>query len=365
VEEAQASRSSTQKLADTLSHIFVPIILLVSLLTFACWMLLIHFQAVPADWIPASRSPVIFAAEFAISVLVIACPCALGLATPTAVMVGTGVGAKLGVLIRGGGGALETAAQVRAIAFDKTGTLTEGHPVLSNVELSPLPHPLVADERAIWNLLSLLQSGSTHPISRAVRQYARERLQVDANRAALAAGYQLVESHEHPGRGLEGVISHETTHEQFHVLVGNLEWLEEHFGTLQYTEALEWRRHGQTVFGMGLKHPQFHGCVGFFGVADPIRREAYAIMHALRKRSIHTYMITGDHAVTAMHIGEKLGIPPSHILCQVKPDGKANAVAHLKRIMQHQTLPNRRRAAVAFVGDGINDAVALAESDLG
>ncbi|KAJ1562241.1 hypothetical protein HK096_000651 [Nowakowskiella sp. JEL0078] len=186
VEDAQTSRAPIQAFADKISQYFVPVVIFLTIITMTCWVIAVEINGlVPDSWIPDNKSRIAFALEFAISVLVIACPCALGLATPTAVMVGTGVAARFGILIKGGGVALENAHNLSVIAFDKTGTLTLGKPQLTGIKIIPFKSPkkdgvlpssvisLLTTEKDIWRLMAEVQSTSDHPLSRSIRTYAK------------------------------------------------------------------------------------------------------------------------------------------------------------------------------------------------
>ncbi|KAJ3046643.1 serine/threonine protein kinase Ran1, partial [Rhizophlyctis rosea] len=174
VEDAQTSRAPIQAVADRISRFFVPLIILLSLITLAVWSGLVFTDVVPHDWIPHNKPKVAFVLDFAIAVLVIACPCSLGLATPTAVMVGTGVAARYGVLVKGGGAALEMAHSVTSIAFDKTGTLTHGKPSVVDSHIATSSYGPVKSEHDLWDLIHKIEGASDHPLAKAVASYAEE-----------------------------------------------------------------------------------------------------------------------------------------------------------------------------------------------
>ena len=267
----------------------------------------------------------------AVAVLVIACPCALGLATPAAIMAGTGVAARHGILIKDAE-ALELAHKVSVVAFDKTGTLTSGQP--SIVHLAPS----TIDEAELLRLAGGLQQGSEHPLAHAVLQAARER------GIALPA---LSDSQALSGRGIQGQI------EGRQLLLGNQRLLDELglHSPLQATAA-EWEAEGRTLSWLLEPAPQPR-VLGLLAFGDSLKPGAAEAIAALRDRGIHSHLISGDNAGSANAVGRALGIEQVH--AQVLPADKAAHIAALKK----------SGAVVAMVGDGINDAPALAAADVG
>ncbi|KAI9089459.1 E1-E2 ATPase-domain-containing protein [Phlyctochytrium arcticum] len=243
VEDAQTSRAPIQAVADTISRYFVPSVVLLSVINFVIWMALAYANVLPEEWTNGDRTA--FALDFAISVLVIACPCSLGLATPTAVMVGTGVGAKYGILIKGGGAALEMAHSVCAIAFDKTGTLTQGFPIVKDNEIylpsgsntnvyhqkgDPARH--VLSEMDFWVLLHAIESASDHPLAKAVAKHAVDRQSECRKRGILpSTTYEVIDLSEIPGKGLIAVVEAQPQKDEekgrFAVYVGSYRWMTE------------------------------------------------------------------------------------------------------------------------------------------
>jgi Cu+-exporting ATPase len=317
VEDAQAAKAPIQRLADRASAVFVPVVLLFAMLTFLAW------------WLLAGDAEL--ALINAVTVLVVACPCALGLATPVAIMAGTGVAARHGILFKDVT-AIETARRISAVIFDKTGTLTEGRPQLLETR------PAEGTEAALLALAVALQAGSEHPLARALRNSAA---------AAGVAGLHASAISSLPGRGVEGEIAGER-----HVM-GHLRFMEEQgldAGHLA-ADAARLEQDGHTL--AWLARPRDGRLLGLFAFGDRLRPTAAAAVRQLKDRGIRTALITGDNAGAAHLIAVQTGID-SHA-AQVLPDGKAAAVEAFRR-EQH---------VVAMVGDGINDAPALAAADIG
>ncbi|MDY0107734.1 MAG: heavy metal translocating P-type ATPase [Giesbergeria sp.] len=326
VEDAQAAKAPIQRLVDQVANVFVPVVLLIALATLLGWW-----------WAGVGMEVALIRA---VAVLVIACPCALGLATPAAIMAGTGVAAKHGILIKDAQ-ALELAHQVDTVAFDKTGTLTVGQPRLSAWEAAP-----GLDAAAVLAAVAAVQSGSEHPLARAVVQAARERgLEV-----AAPDGVRAV-----PGRGTEGRVQG-----QDHVL-GSLRWMDElgvALGPLA-ARAQQWQGDGATVSAMAVRTPQgleLQALMAFGDEPKPGAREALA---QLRARGIRTVMISGDNRGAALAMAQRLGLDAQDVRAEVLPGDKAAQVVAL------QQGDGGARRTVAMVGDGVNDAPALAAADVG
>ena len=318
VEEAQGSKAPIQRLADRIASVFVPVVLGIAALTFGTWML----------WGPA---PAFFhALTNAVGVLVIACPCALGLATPTAVMVATGRGAELGVLIRSAE-VLEMLHRTGAVVLDKTGTLTVGRPVVTDV----VPAAGV-DADLVLALAAAVEQGSEHPLGEAI---------VSAAKARGLALPPVREFRAAPGQGVEALV------EQGRVLLGNRRLMESRgleLGPLE-EDARRLAQEGKSVV-YAVIGGEPHGLIA---VADVLRPEAPAAVTALRRLGLDVIMLTGDAQATAQTIAGQAGI--ERVQAEVLPEQKA---AEIKRLQAEGRL-------VAMVGDGINDAPALAQADVG
>jgi Cu+-exporting ATPase len=320
VQQAQASKADVARLADRVAAVFVPVVISIAVAAFVLWF----------DFGPEPRGSA--ALLKLVAVLIIACPCALGLATPTALIVGTGRGAELGVLIRGAD-ALESAAGIRAVVFDKTGTLTRGRPALTDVR----PAGGVEESRLLAVAASVEQR-SEHPLAEAVVRGARER------------GIALTEPEDFSavaGRGVVALLSGRA------VVVGSAALLGGQGVDLAALEPERARLEaaGRTVFAVAENGVP----LGLLAVADTLKPGAREVVATLERAGLEVWMITGDNARTAQAIATQAGIAPERVLAQVLPGEKSAKIAAL------QAAGTR----VAMVGDGINDAPALARADLG
>ncbi len=319
--DAQGSRAPIQRLADRISAVFVPVVLSIAIATFVVWF-------VAADAAPGVRA---FAA--AVAVLIIACPCAMGLAVPTAVMVATGKGAEAGVLIKGGE-ALQRARDVRTVVLDKTGTVTEGRPTVTELMLaagSP-----VASESELLRLVASVEASSEHPLADAIVNRAKE----------LGLALPDAESFQSvTGRGALGVVDGRA------VAIGNALLMSDYSIT-----ADPLREDAQRLAGEG-KTPMYVAVdgqlAGLVAVADPIKPSSRAAIARMKRMGLEVVMLTGDNRATAGAVARQAGI--DRVVAEVLPEGK---VAEIKRLQDAGQV-------VAMVGDGINDAPALAQADVG
>jgi len=312
VERAQSSRAPIQKLADKISGYFVPTVLILAIVTFDVWYVLLGATA-------------LHALLFAVAVVVIACPCALGLATPTALMVGTGRGAKMGILIKSGE-VLEMARDIKYVMFDKTGTLTEGKPVVTDI--------VGEDTALVLGTAAALENASEHPLASSILAKAGEK------KIPIA---KVTEFKAIGGKGIVAYI------EKNAALIGNRALLAENKISLEFADemfALE--EQGKTVMAVAYDGKN----IGLIAVQDRPKPNVEAVMMSLRAMGLEPAMITGDNERTARAIAAQVGI--KRVVAEVLPGEKAGEVMAFKQ-----------RGKVAFVGDGINDAPALAAADLG
>ncbi|MBA7634640.1 Copper-exporting P-type ATPase [subsurface metagenome] len=318
VEEAQGSKAPIQRLADIISAYFVPTVIVVASITFILWYL----------WGPAPT--LTFALLNFVAVLIIACPCALGLATPTAIIVGTGKGAENGVLIRSGE-ALETAHKVKTIILDKTGTLTQGQPVVTDIATTP-----DFKEEELLLTAASAEYGSEHPLGEAIVKEAREKNLTLSDTAEFNAI---------PGHGIEAKIDGRE------VLLGNLKLMQERGLSLDGLEekAIQFSNEGKTPMLLGIDGR----AAGIIAVADTLKPNSKEAVRELHRLGLEVVILTGDNQRTADAIAKQVGI--DRVLAEVLPEHKAQEV---KKLQEEGNV-------VAMVGDGINDAPALAQADVG
>ncbi len=314
VENAQGKKAPIARIADRISAVFVPAVMVIALLAALVWYLY--------------QQDIAFSLTVFVSVLVIACPCALGLATPTAIMVGTGRSAQLGVLMKSSE-ALEQAAHIDTIVFDKTGTLTKGKLTVTDIDTSTAQQELLAYCAAV-------ETGSKHPVANAIIAEA-ERQKVSKLTAQDLITYN--------GLGMSGVIGDKK------LFIGNRALMQQQALSVNDYEEKEkqYSKEGKTVVWVGDEKQ----VMGIIALADEIKADSKQVVTELKQQGIDAVMITGDHAITAQAIAKKAGI--EHVIAQVLPDGKAKEIERLQQ----------QGKKVAMVGDGINDAVALTQSDIG
>ena len=352
VEDAQAAKAPIQRLVDQVSAVFVPVVLVVALLTLIGWL-----------WSGASFEVALIPA---VAVLVIACPCALGLATPTAIMAGTGVAAQHGILIKDAQ-ALELAHRVDTVVFDKTGTLTVGQPRMTALMLAP-SRGTDEDEAQVLALAASLQSGSEHLLARAVLAAAKK---IDAPLTLPEQVRAL------PGRGVEGLVGGRQ------LLIGSLRWMDElgvALGDMQ-VHVTQLRVEGATVSALAERSATGLRLLALMAFGDEAKPSAKQALTELRARGIRTVMLSGDNRGAAEAMGRQLGLRPEfgEVIAEVLPADKVKTVNELKQgVTRERRAPGSRsdeqrsshskpRGAhiVAMVGDGVNDAPALAAADVG
>ncbi|AEI46612.1 heavy metal translocating P-type ATPase [Runella slithyformis] len=313
VQNAQGSKAPIQKLTDKIAGIFVPIVMGISVLTFVAWLLLGGENALSQGLLAA------------VTVLVIACPCALGLATPTAIMVGVGKGAENGILIKDAE-SLEVAHRINAVILDKTGTITEGKPTVSD-------HFWVEDNEFLKSILLAIESQSSHPLAEAVVN----RLKAERAKTRIVQQVENV-----PGRGVQATVDGQNYY------VGSPVWMTERQLPMTHFPVEQWQSEAKTV----IVFSDETRVLAAFAITDPIKATSAGAVNELYHQGIEVYMLTGDNAQTAQQVAKQAGI--QHFQAQVLPADKAAFVEELQRAGK----------VVAMVGDGINDSHALARADV-
>ncbi|EYU43653.1 hypothetical protein ABFS82_13G191900 [Erythranthe guttata] len=352
VETAQMSKAPIQKFADFIASIFVPVVVTLGFLTLLGWYFAGVLGGYPKEWLPENGNYFVFSLMFAISVVVIACPCALGLATPTAVMVATGVGANNGVLIKGGD-ALEKAQKVKYVIFDKTGTLTQGKATVTTAKVFS-----DMDRGEFLTLVASAESSSEHPLAKAILGYARHFHFFDVPSAIKDAQIQGLESKSSawlldvsdfsalPGEGVQCFIGGNK------ILVGNRKLMTENRVAIpNHVEnfVVELEESAKT----GVLVACNNDVIGVMGIADPLKREAAVVIEGLKKMGVTPVMVTGDNWRTAKAVAKEVGI--TDVRAEVMPSGKADVIRSFQK----------DGSVVAMIGDGINDSPALAAADVG
>ncbi|KAI3822204.1 hypothetical protein L1987_09790 [Smallanthus sonchifolius] len=336
VESAQMAKAPVQKLADRISKFFVPLVIIFSFSTWLSWFLFGKFDGYPKSWIPSSMDRFQLALQFGISVMVIACPCALGLATPTAVMVGTGVGATQGVLIKGGQ-ALESAHKVDCIVFDKTGTLTIGKPVVVNTRL--LKNMVL---REFYELIAAAEVNSEHPLAKAIVEYAKKFRGDEENPVwADAHNFESITGH-----GVRAIVQNKE------IIVGNKSlMLKKSIGIS--IDAEEILTEVEELAQTGILVSIDGQLTGVLAISDPLKPGAREVISILKSMKVKSIVVTGDNRGTANSIAMEVGI--DDVIAEAKPEDKAEKVKELQASGH----------VVAMVGDGINDSPALVAADVG
>jgi len=326
VQEAQASKAPIQKTADRVTGWFVPMVIAIAIVTFSIWFSL--------------TGNITLATITMISVLIIACPCALGLATPTSIMVGTGKGAENGILIKGAD-SLELAHQIETVVLDKTGTITEGKPRVTNFIA-------VWDDLEVLSLAAAVEQNSEHPLAAAILNYAKDR-------GVKQPFAEVREFEAIPGMGVRGIVN--APHGEIEpnpdrlVQIGTQRWMER-LGIdteIFLKKGQQWQREAKTISAIAVDGK----IVGLIAIADPIKLSSPEAIKALRRMKIEVVMLTGDNQQTANAIAREVGI--SKVFAEVRPEQKAEKIRELQA----------KKRIVAMVGDGINDAPALARADVG
>jgi len=362
VQRAQTSRADIQRLGDRVSSVFVPVVVAIAIAAALWWGLApesarhVHDLLAPFLWPAMTPTGAATAFIIAAAVLIVACPCAMGLATPAAIMAGANTAARRGILIRDGV-ALEKAGKVTAVIFDKTGTLTMGKPKVaaswsSSFSLSgstlkrELQQKLAGPEAGvpIVQIAASLALSSTHPISQAIAKLEPE--------GGVSRRPDLKDWREIRGAGVEGKARMEDGEWKM-ARLGSLRWLKETGVDFAAGEKFiaEWSGQGATIVGLAVDQ----SLAGLFAIKDTVKPGARAVVEKLHRQNLKTFLLTGDNALTAASIAREAGIESKNVFAEVRPEQKADFVKKLQA----------QGERVAFVGDGINDAPALEQADLG
>ncbi|KAI1111675.1 heavy metal translocating P-type ATPase [Nemania sp. NC0429] len=372
VREGQTKRAPMEKVADTLVAYFVPVITLIAVATWITWLAL----GLTNDQL-GIQDPVPFSLQFAIAVFVVACPCGLALAAPTAIFVGGGLAAKYGILVKGGGEAFETASRIDCVVFDKTGTLTMGgQPSVTDSEIY-LEDDDGVEGKSHARLLAALQAveeNSSHPIAKAIVSHCKTR---------TVEPVTVSDVEEIPGKGLKALCDGDEGGDGFEMLVGNEVLMSDFLVSIPPAAATSlqtWKTEAKSVALVATKSASADNAgaryqlAAALSISDPIRPESPAVVRSLLSRGCDVWMLSGDNAVTARAVALRIGVPEGNVIAEVLPAQKYEKIRYLQSVLKARRLTRggefveeelSRRATVAMVGDGINDAPALTTADVG
>jgi Cu+-exporting ATPase len=378
VRDGQTKRAPIEAIADAVTSYFVPGVTLIAIITWLVWLSLGVSGVLPRHWQGVNGGGWgAWSLQFAIAVFVVACPCGLALAAPTALFVGGGLAAQHGILVKGGGEAFEKASRLDCIVFDKTGTLTHGgEPVMTDFKILPVPFDLSAfgnnSGKVILGMVNAIEENSSHTIAKALKAFCKE---------GDIKSINMDQVDEVAGKGLAGSFIIEETSDLANILVGNeLLMLENNVSIpASIQSTLEsWKSKGCSIALAAVQSGYIagtdttlspHQLAAIFAISDPIRPEAPTIIARLQKRGTQVWMLSGDNQITANAIGAQVGIPTSNIIAGVLPSQKAEQIQYLQKSLKAKTSSgaehNNKRALIAMVGDGINDSPALTTADVG
>lgn len=373
VREGQTRRAPMEHIADTVTSYFVPSITFLAILVWIIWLSLGVSGFLPADYLGSENGGwVAWSLQFAIAVFVVACPCGLALAAPTALFVGGGLAAKYGILVKGGGEAFEKASKLDCVVFDKTGTLTVGgEPIVTHSEMFLQNTDLISEED-IYGLVHSLESNSSHTIAKALVSFCKTK---DLNVFTIANVEEIA------GHGLKGTY-YTTFAGQLEILIGNellLSNNEVPVSASVQSNLDDWKSGGKSVALVAIKivdpknvkNPDAGTwqLAAIFAISDPVRPESRGIIKALQQSGTDVWILSGDNQITANAIGAELGIKSGNIIAGVLPSQKAEKIQYLQKSLKARSSSGKehaqKRALVAMVGDGINDSPALTTADVG
>lgn len=368
VRDGQMKKAPVEKIADAITGYFVPIIILLAVITWVVWLGLGYSNSLPERYYDnTSGGWIVWSLEFAISVFVVACPCGIGLAAPTALFVGTGLAANNGILAKGGGAAFQQASEVSVICFDKTGTLTKGGcPQVTDFAM----HKNKDIRELVIQVTHDMESNSEHPLARAVTSF------LDNKYIKLIGAKKVTDTVEVAGCGIQGEINNTESIQSTSVwsklkptsvILGNERFMNENrakFTSHHLKLLTEWKTQGKSVVIVSIQCEKFFNSDGYYpvllmAVKDEVRPEAKLVIKQLQDSGIECWMISGDNDITANAIAKELGI--DHVVAEVLPNQKADQI----KWIQDKYKKNGKQVKVAMIGDGINDAPALANADIG
>ena len=381
VREGQARRAPIERVADLLTGYFVPVVVLVAVSTWIIWMTLGLSGSLPAEYLDTGIGGWPFwSLQFAIAAFVVACPCGIGLAAPTALFVGGGMAARYGILVKGGGEAFEEASHLDCIIFDKTGTLTEGkEPAITDYQLSS-----TEDEQSLLSVVYSLEEQSSHPLANALVSFCKSK---------GVRGIEVRDIEEVPGKGMKGIFAQNISEGRLtQAIIGNQAFMDDYGVDVPRTETEDleiWKAQGKSVVLLAIRTGEESSAQDngseinatwalstIFAASDPLRADAVATVRAIQRRGIQVWMLSGDNPTTAQAVGKMVGIPADRVIAGVLPEQKGEKVQYLQRTLTTWTNTSTRarksvaatsqsRATVAMVGDGVNDAAALVQADVG
>ncbi|KHJ33343.1 putative copper resistance-associated p-type atpase [Erysiphe necator] len=371
VREGQTKRAPIERIADRLTKFFVPMICLIAIITWFFWLGIVMSKKLPAELLDSSiESRISWSLQFAIAVVVIACPCGLALAAPTALYVGSSIAAKNGILAKGGGEALEKAAKLEHIVFDKTGTLTiGGDPEVTNYRILSDGE---SERRLILSITNAIEIHSNHIIAKAILAFCARH---NFERMGTSCIVEI------SGKGMKGKVLMRSMGYQ-EVIVGNEALLYDYGVEIDASSQSligKWKLEGQSIaltatrtfYKESMLEQEYKKnnwkLVALFGISDPIRPEAFDVIKALRERGIGVWMLSGDNQITTNVVGSHIGIRVENIIAGVLPGQKAEKIKFLQQSLKSSdiSLGRQNRSFIAMVGDGINDSPALTAADVG
>lgn len=368
VQSAQTSKTQVQRYADYIAGFFVPCVILLSLVTFLVWLVLSHSMHHPPKVFEGEEGKFMVCLRLCISVIVVACPCALGLATPTAVMVGTGVGASNGILIKGGD-VLETASSITTVLFDKTGTLTTGKMSLIDYHRLATFGPLTLKASSWWTLLGAVEANSEHPIARGIVAKARTECGFSTDDSTAVFPATVSNFKVLVGKGVTASVCLAADNVVYSVIAGNRKLLDSENVSIPEENDQKTSAASQTIVFIAVNGHY----AGYVALSDTLRPQAQTAVDALVRLGYDVGIVSGDNPSVVARVAKQLGIPRSRAWGGVSPEGKLQIIEQLQsndpELSGGDLSMDGRRGGkpevVAFVGDGINDSPALAQAALG